>query len=70
MKDVNGIEIQEGDTVAYTHGTTTQLFTGVVERFTPKNLFLEGGNKKDPSRVMVITQQENYNKETYPELFI
>lgn len=77
--DYLGRPIKIGDKVLATSPSGRsghRLLTGYVIRFTAKMVFIgkqgetEGGDKKDPKKVIVINQQEHANKQDYPELYL
>jgi len=59
MNDMRGMPIKEGDTVVYkyTYSSNVALSYGIVERFTAKNLYVDG-RLKAPNTVLVINLPE------------
>ncbi len=78
MKDLLGIPISIGDTIVckYVCTTSTGVAYGTVEGFTPQRVKVKlikpysCTELKVPDECVVITQQQAYNLDTYPELFI
>ena len=74
MTDKLKIPIQIGDTVAASMSGYVSIHTGTVTGFTPKMVkvkFYDSYIKNIyPDTLIVITQQQTYNRETYPEAYV
>ena len=74
MTDKLKIPIQIGDTVAASMSGYVDIHIGIVIGFTPKMVkvkFYSSWEKNVySSTLVVITQQQAYNHETYPEQYV
>lgn len=74
MTDKLKIPIQIGDTVAASMSGYVDIHIGTVVGFTPKMVkvkFYDSWSKNVYSNTLVvITQQQAYNHETYPEQYV
>ena len=74
MTDKLKIPIQIGDTVAAAYSGYADILVGTVIGFTPKMVKIDRGRgwtkNVYPNTLVVITQQQAYNRETYPEAYV
>lgn len=74
MTDKLKIPIQIGDTVAVAYSGYVDILVGTVIGFTPKMVKIDRGRGLTknvyPNTLVVITQQQAYNRETYPEAYV
>lgn len=74
MTDKLKIPIQIGDTVAASMSGYVDIHIGVVVGFTPKMVKVKFYNSREKnvysSTLVVVTQQQAYNRETYPEQYV
>lgn len=74
MTDKLNIPIQIGDTVAAAYSGYADILIATVIGFTPKMVKIDSGRgwtkNVYPGTLVVITQQQEYNRETYPEQYV
>lgn len=76
MKDIIGQELVIGDTVAFTHSGTTQMFLAKVSGFTAQMVKVTSHKhykdefKKSNDRLLKITEQHEHFLENFPEAFL
>ena len=76
MKDIIGQELEVGDTVAFTHAKTTQMFLARIVGFTDKMVKIASPTsykeeqKKSNDRLLKITEQHDHFLKNFPEAFI
>lgn len=74
-KDIIGQPLEVGDTIAYTHGKTTQMFIATITSFSGSWVHVtdcDDGHehKKNQNRVLKVTSQYHTFAEEHPEEFI
>jgi len=68
--DILNQPIQVGDRVLVSRSHSNFPRLDEVVKLTPKKVTIKGGISKDPKTMVVITQQIEYAKKTWPEFYI